>query len=69
MRILTRDKQLFNSTDKMSCVTRKWVIKQAFQGMPKKEDFEIIEEQLPPLKDGGKMHASHNVSDSLQLMT
>ena len=46
----------------MSGITRKWVVKQVFQGMPKKEDFEIIEEQLPPLKDGGKMHASHRSS-------
>ena len=45
----------------MSGITRKWVLKNTFQGMPKKEDFEIIEEQLLPLKDGGKMHASHSV--------
>ena len=40
--------------NKMS--TRKWVVKNAFQGMPKREDFEIIEEQLPPLGDGGKLY-------------
>ncbi|KAL0841454.1 hypothetical protein ABMA28_015140 [Loxostege sticticalis] len=30
---------------------RKFVIKQAFNGVPKKEDFEIVEYELPPLKD------------------
>ena len=34
---------------------RKYVIKSLFDGMPKREDLEIVEETLPPLKDGG-MH-------------
>lgn len=33
--------------------TRKWLNKKPFDGLPKREDFEIAEEELPPLKDGG----------------
>ncbi len=32
----------------------KYVLKSHFSGMPKREDLEIVEEVLPPLKDGGK---------------
>jgi prostaglandin reductase 1 len=32
--------------------TRKWTIKKKFEGSPKRDDFEIVEEELPPLKDG-----------------
>lgn len=32
---------------------RKWVLKSHFSGLPKREDLEIVEEQLPELKDGG----------------
>ncbi|KAL0841452.1 hypothetical protein ABMA28_015134 [Loxostege sticticalis] len=31
---------------------RKFIVKQAFKGVPKREDFEIVEYELPPLKDG-----------------
>ncbi|XP_072931816.1 prostaglandin reductase 1-like [Epargyreus clarus] len=31
---------------------RKYVVKKHFQGVPKKEDFELVEHELPPLKDG-----------------
>ena len=34
---------------------RKYVVKSLFDGKPKREDLEIVEETLPPLKDGG-MH-------------
>ena len=38
---------------------KRWVLKNAFVGYPKRDDFEIVEETLPPLKDGGKpLHAS-----------
>ena len=33
---------------------RKWVLRSHFSGLPKREDLEIVEEELPPLKDGGK---------------
>ena len=33
---------------------RKWVIRSHFSGVPKREDLEIVEEELPPLKDGGQ---------------
>ena len=32
---------------------RKWILKSHFSGLPKREDLEIVEEDLPPLKDGG----------------
>ena len=33
---------------------RKWILKSHFSGLPKREDLEIVEEDLPPLKDGGR---------------
>lgn len=33
---------------------RRYVIKSLFDGLPKREDLEIVEETLPPLKDGGR---------------
>ena len=30
---------------------RKWVLKQHFTGTPKPEDFDLVEEELPPLAD------------------
>ena len=33
---------------------RKWVLRSHFSGLPKREDLEIVEEELPPLKDGGQ---------------
>ena len=35
-------------------VAKKYVLKSHFQGLPKREDLEIVEEELPPLKDGGR---------------
>ena len=29
----------------------RWVLKQHFVGNPKPEDFELVEEELPPLQD------------------
>ncbi len=34
--------------------TRKFVQVKHFEGMPKASDFQIIEEPLPVLKNGGK---------------
>jgi len=33
---------------------RKWVLRSQFSGQPKREDLEIVEEELPPIKDGGQ---------------
>ena len=33
--------------------TKKWILRKPFEGIPKREDLEIVEEELPPLKDGG----------------
>ncbi len=35
--------------------TKKWVVKSSYKGVPKLEDLEIVEEELPPLKDGGRV--------------
>lgn len=37
---------------------RKYVIRKAFDGTPKRDDLEIVEETLPPLKDGGMWEVS-----------
>ena len=34
--------------------SRKWTLKSHFSGLPKREDLEIVEEQVPQLKDGGR---------------
>lgn len=31
---------------------KKYVVKKTFEGMPKREDYEVVEYELPPLKDG-----------------
>ena len=33
---------------------RKWVVRSHFVGQAKREDLEIVEEELPPIKDGGQ---------------
>ena len=33
-------------------IGRKWVLKQHFSGEPKLDDFELVEEELPELKNG-----------------
>ena len=33
---------------------RKWVLRSHFVGQPKREDLEIVEEELPPVEDGGQ---------------
>lgn len=37
--------------------TKKYIMVKHFDGLPKLSDFEIVEEVLPSLKDGGK----HNI--------
>lgn len=37
-----------------SVKARKYVLRSHFSGAPKREDLELVEEELPPLKDGGK---------------
>lgn len=40
---------------------KKYVLSKQFDGFPKKGDLTIVEEELPPLKDGGKlMHTVYN---------
>ena len=45
----------------MKC--RKWVLRSHFSGLPKREDLEIVEEELPPLKDGGTVTAKTGYHD------
>ena len=37
-----------------SVKTRRYVLRSQFCGPAKREDLELVEEELPPLKDGGK---------------
>ena len=41
---------------------RRWVLRSHFVGQPKREDLEIVEEELPPIKDGGQRVLVHDVS-------
>ena len=34
---------------------RKWILKSHFEGLPKREDVDLVEEELPALQDGGKI--------------
>jgi prostaglandin reductase 1 len=31
---------------------RRFILKRSFEGLPKPEDFELVEEELPELQDG-----------------
>lgn len=35
-------------------LSRVYVLKHPFQGLPKVSDFEVVEEKIPELNDGGK---------------
>jgi hypothetical protein len=35
--------------------TKKFIFARRFVGEPKEDDFKIVEEELPPLKQGGKI--------------
>ena len=35
--------------------SRKWTLKSYFVGPPKREDMELVEEELPALQEGGKL--------------
>lgn len=39
---------------KRMVTSKKFVLAKYFDGVPKESDLELIEEELPPLKDGGK---------------
>merc|ERR1712142_748431 len=41
---------------------RRWVLKHHFAGPPKKEDFDLVEEELPEVKDGEFMYRSLFIS-------
>jgi len=41
---------------------RRWVLKQHFKGTPKPEDFELVVEELPEIKDGEFMYKSLFIS-------
>jgi hypothetical protein len=34
--------------------TKKFIFARSFVGEPKEDDFEVVEEELPPLQKGGK---------------
>lgn len=35
-------------------IAKKFVVKSAFEGVPRKSDFSIVEEELPVLNENGK---------------
>ncbi len=39
----------------MSVQCRRWVLKSHFSGLPKREDLDLVEEALEPIKDGGDL--------------
>merc|ERR1712106_964534 len=41
---------------------KRWVLKHHFDGLPKKEDFELVEEELPPLQPNQFVFQSHYIS-------
>ena len=41
---------------------RRFVLKHPFEGVPKKEDFELVEEELGELKDGEIIFKSEYIS-------
>lgn len=52
----------------MSVTAKKYVFAERFVGEPKLSDFKLVEEELPPLKENGKIYKRkrigvwHNVS-------
>ena len=46
---------------------RKWVLRSQFSGQPKREDLEIVEEELPPIKDGGQRSSMEVYSRRFQV--
>ncbi len=34
---------------------RKWILMSHFSGLPKREDLELVEEEIPALKNGGEV--------------
>lgn len=52
-------RRLYSSFSKKA---QKYVLTQQFKGDPKKEDFKIVEEEIPDLKDGGKS-LSYNITN------
>ena len=54
---------------------RKWVLKRHFSGEPKLDDFELVEEELPELKDGeimfrysGLQWENNGIGDALDIL-
>ena len=43
--------------------SRKYTLKSHFSGLPRREDLEIVEEELPQLKDGGADRQASTVHD------
>ena len=46
--------QLLILNEEDMVIAPKYVLNSHFHGLPKREDFEIVEKVLPDLKDGGR---------------
>jgi hypothetical protein len=42
--------------------TKKFILAKYFVGEPKADDFTLVEEELPPLKEGGRIIKKNNTS-------
>lgn len=43
-------------------VAKKYILVKHFNGEPKPEEFKIVEEELPPIKDGGDYYFFINLN-------
>ncbi len=59
LKLKSRGRDLTRVNNMSNRVSKKWVVKNSFKGDPKREDLEIVEEELPPLKDGGIYFIKH----------
>lgn len=46
-------KSYYYSTRYTMVLAKKFVLAKHFEGAPKESDLQLIEEELPPIKDGG----------------
>ena len=40
---------------------KKYIYAHKFEGMPKLTDLQLVEEELPPVKDGGRLQGFQNI--------
>ena len=53
----------------MAVKSKTFNLKNHFVGLPREEDFEVVEKTLPPIADGGKWNSTKIISDLIHVMT